>query len=307
MGVLIDDQTRVVVQGITGTQGRFDTSSCLRYGTKIVAGVTPGRGGTSFEGIPIFNTVDAAVALTGANASVIYVPSHAVKDAVMEALDAGLKMLVVTAENVPRYDAAIAIASARDAGAWLVGFNTNGLITPTARCKMGGIGGDRPDEVYVRGHIGICSRSGGMSAEIALTLKRCGVGISTCVSLGGDPLTGMRMADVLALFEGDPETSATVVFGEPGSTHEQEVAAAVRAGELRKPVVAIIAGAFQETYATGLSFGHIGAMIRSDADTATSKKYILADAGVTVVSSLEQIPIALSNALAGRSTSPIND
>lgn len=296
MSILIDNATRVLVQGITGSQGRFDAKYCIAYGTRIVAGVTPGRGGETVEGVPVYNTVEAAVAATGANAATIYVPARAVRDAVLEVVEAGVHVIVATTENVPRHDAAVAVAAARAAGAHLVGFNTNGLISP-GKCKMGGIGGDVPQNVYVPGRIGVCSRSGGMSAELCYTLKQAGSGVSTCVSLGGDQITGMRMVECLRLFEADSETDAIVIFGEPGGRHEQEVAAAISNGELRKPVIALIAGAFQEAYEKGVSFGHITAMISGHGDSATEKREILKIAGARVADSLEEIPELIARSL----------
>lgn len=289
MSILIGADTRVVVQGATGTQARFDIRYCLDYGTRIVAGVTPGRGGESVEGIPVFNTVAAAVAATGANASAVYVPARGVKDAVLEAVDAGIRVLASFAENVPRHDAAAAVAAVRSAGARMAGFNTNGMISP-GRCKLGGIGGDRAARIYAPGRIGVCSRSGGMSAEICWTLSRAGLGASTCVSMGGDPIVGMRMVEVLELFEADPETDACVIFGEPGGTHELEVAEALGAGRLRKPLVALIAGLFQERYPAGASFGHFAAVIKGENDSASAKRRILAASGARVAGSLEEIP-----------------
>jgi succinyl-CoA synthetase alpha subunit len=296
VSILIDRSTRVLVQGITGAQGRYDARNCRAYGTEIVAGVTPGRGGDDVEGVPVFNTVRAAVAATNANAATVYVPGQRVKDAVIEAVEAGIKVVLATTENVPRHDAAIAVATARAAGACLVGFNSNGLISP-GLCKMGGIGGDRPQDMYVPGRIGVCSRSGGMSAELCFTLKQAGYGASSCISMGGDPIVGMRMVEYLRLFEADPATDAMLVFGEPGTSHEQEVAAALAAGEIRKPVVALLTGFFQETYPKGVSFGHIAAMISAHGDSASEKAAILRNAGAHVAASLEDIPVLLRAAL----------
>ncbi|MGE0310795.1 MAG: succinate--CoA ligase subunit alpha [Lautropia sp.] len=298
MSILVDADTRLLIQGATGNQARFDIRYCLEYGTRIVAGVTPGRGGESVEGIPVFNTVEAAVRATGANASAIYVPARGVRDAVLEAIDGGLGTLVAFAENVPRIDASIAVSAARAAGARMIGFNTNGVVSP-GRCKVGGIGGDRTSLIYAPGRVGVCSRSGGMSAEISHALARAGLGVSTCVSMGGDPIVGMRMVEVLRLFEADPDTDAMVMFGEPGGTHEAEVAAALRAGVLRKPVVALIAGQFQERYPQGVSFGHVAAMIRGDADTATAKRRLLGEAGARVATSLEDIPRLIAEGARG--------
>jgi succinyl-CoA synthetase alpha subunit len=299
MSILIGAGTRVLVQGATGAQARFDIRYCLEYGTRIVAGVTPGRGGESVEGVPVFNTVAAAVAATGADASAVYVPARGVKDAVLEAVDAGIRVLACFAENVPRHDAAVAVAAARAAGARMAGFNTNGLISP-GRCKLGGIGGDRAGEIYAPGRIGVCSRSGGMSAEICWALSRAGLGASTCVSMGGDPIVGMRMAEVLEMFEADPETDACVIFGEPGGTHEVEVADALHEGRLRKPVVALIAGQFQERYPSGVSFGHFAAVIKGENDSASAKRRLLAAAGAGVAQSLEEIPALLKGSLKSR-------
>lgn len=289
MSILVGTESRIVVQGATGAQARFDIRYCLEYGARIVAGVTPGRGGESVEGVPVFNTVAAAVAATGANASAVYVPARGVRDAVFEAVDAGIRVMACFAENVPRHDAAAAVAAARGAGARMAGFNTNGLISP-GRCKLGGIGGDRAKEIYAPGRIGVCSRSGGMSAEICSTLSRAALGASTCVSMGGDPIVGMRMVELLELFEADPETDACVIFGEPGGSHELEVANRIRERKLKKPVVALIAGQFQENYPAGVSFGHFAAVIQGESDSASAKRKLLAAAGARVAASLEEIP-----------------
>jgi succinyl-CoA synthetase alpha subunit len=238
--------------------------------------------------VPTFNTVRAATKEIPVDASILYVPATTLRDAALEAIDAGIKLLVATTENVPRHDAALIVAEAQRNNVRIVGFNTNGIITP-GECKLGGIGGDRPERSYVPGRIGVCSRSGGMSAEISWTLKKAGLGVSTCVSMGGDPITGMMMADYLRLFQDDSKTDAIVIFGEPGSAHEQGVAKAVKAGEVRKPVFAIIAGVFQENYPKGVSFGHVAAMIADEADTATAKRKMLADAGVIVVDGLDDL------------------
>lgn len=289
MSILIDESTRVLVQGITGAQSRFDVRYCVAYGTKVVAGVTPGRGGDVVEGVPVFDTVEAAVAATQPNAAAIYVPARAVKDAVLEAVEGGLKTILAMTENVPRHDASLAVTAARAAGATLVGFNSNGLISP-GKCKMGGIGGDRAERLYRPGRIGVCSRSGGMSAEISDTLAKAGLGVSTSVSIGGDPIVGRRMAEYLLMFEADPDTDACVIFGEPGTDHESGVAEALRSGTLTKPIVALIAGQFQEAYPEGVSFGHVAAMISGSADSATAKRQLLREAGALVADSLEDVP-----------------
>jgi succinyl-CoA synthetase alpha subunit len=297
MSILIDENTRVIVQGITGATARADTERCLRSGTKIVAGVSPGRGGDEVHGVPVYDTVRAALAEHSATATAIYVPPQAARDAVLEALDGELKLLLVTAEYVPIHDVLVMTAAARTAGARLIGCNTNGIIS-AGKSRIGGIGGLNPDELYPRGAVGICSRSGGMSAEIALALKSSGLGVSTCVSMGGDSVTGLRMVDYALLFEDDPETQAIVVFGEPGTSNEQELAAAVAAGRIKKPVVALIVGAFQERYPPGVSFGHAAAMISKPGESASAKRALLAEVGVHVCEVLDQIPGTIHAALA---------
>lgn len=296
MSILIDENTVAIVQGLTGGQARFDTEWCLKYGTRIVAGVTPGRGGETVHGLPVFDTVKRAVAGRNVNASVIYVPGLAVKAAVLEAIDSGIGLILVTAEYVPHHDIAFIKAAAQQAGVRLVGCNTNGVISP-GRSKLGGVGGMNPDEMYPRGHIGICSRSGGMTAEIGLALKDGGFGVSTSVAMGGDVVTGMKMADYARLFEADPDTHAIVVFGEPGTDNEQALAGLVRTGEVSKPVVALIAGAFQEHYPAGMSFGHAAAMITTEHESASAKRAALTEAGAHVALSLEEIPVLLRRAL----------
>ena len=296
MSILIDRNTSAIVQGITGGQARFDTEWCIKYGTRIVGGVTPGRGGEAVHGVPVFDTVRRAVAAQDVNASVIYVPGLAVKSAVLEAIAAGIKLILVTAEYVPHHDVAYIKAAARRAGVQLVGCNTNGVISP-GKSKLGGVGGMNPDEMYAPGHVGICSRSGGMTAEIGLALKDGGYGVSTSVAMGGDVVTGMRMAEYAKLFQEDPETHAIVIFGEPGTDNEQEVAELVRTGEVTKPVIAMIAGAFQERYPPGMSFGHAAAMITTGNESASAKRKVLADAGAHVALALEEIPELLRRAL----------
>ncbi len=292
MSILIDQQTQVLVQGITGGQARVDTERCIQYGTRVVAGVTPGRGGENVHGVPVYHTVKQAVARHKVDVSVVYVPGPGVKNAVLEALDAGIKLMLVTAEFVPLHDIVYIVAAARDAGARLIGCNTNGIIAP-GKSRLGGIGGEDPADLYVPGTIGVCSRSGGMCAEIGLTLQAAGFGISTCVAMGGDLVTGIGMAEYVTMFEDDAETQAVVLFGEPGTRNEHEVADLVRSGQVTKPVIALIAGAFQERYPPGLSFGHTAAMITEADDSASAKRQLLADAGVHVAATLEEMALRL--------------
>lgn len=298
MSILIDAGTRVLVQGITGAQAGVDTLRALRYGAKILAGVTPGRGGESAHGLPVYDTVEEAKRAHAIDATILYAPPLAVRDAALEAIEAGLPLIVVTAEGVPIHDAAYVIAAARGAGLRLVGCNTNGIISP-GQSRIGGIGGEDPSEIYVPGRVGICSRSGGMSAELARTLKFAGLGVSTCVSMGGDRLTGLGMADYALLFEQDTGTDAVVMFGEPGTRNEADLADALRARRVTKPVVALIAGLFQEAYPAGQTFGHAAALVRDAADTASAKIAMLREAGAIVASTLDEIPELVVAALGG--------
>jgi succinyl-CoA synthetase alpha subunit len=296
MSILIDADTGILVQGITGGQAQVDTERTIRYGARVLAGVTPGRGGSTVQDIPVYDTVREARERHACDASVVYAPPLAVRNAVLEAIDAGIGLILVTAEGVPLHDISILVAAARRAGTQLIGCNTNGIISP-GKSRLGGIGGVDPSEIYTPGTIGICSRSGGMSAEVALALKACGLGVSTCVSMGGDQVTGTRMAEFVRMFDDDPDTQGIVLFGEPGTTNEQEVAALVAGGAITKPVAALIAGAFQEQYAAGQSFGHAAAMVTSEADTASAKRKLLRDAGVFVAETLDEIPVFLNSAL----------
>ncbi len=297
MSILIDASTRVIIQGITGAQARFDLQWCLNYGTRVVAGVTPGRGGETVLDIPVYDTVERALRDHPADATVLYVPPLLVKNAVLEAIDGGLRLIAVLAEYVPMHDIVTIVAAARRAGARLIGCNTNGIISP-GRSKLGGIGGVDPAEIYAPGRIGVVSRSGGMSAELGLTLKAAGLGISTSVSMGGDAVTGLTMADYLHLFQQDPETDAIVLFGEPGTRNEEEVARQIASGKVTKPVVALIAGRFQEDYPPGMSFGHAAAMINEASQSASAKRAALRAAGARVAAALEDIPTLLRAALA---------
>jgi succinyl-CoA synthetase alpha subunit len=227
---------------------------------------------------------------------VVYVPAAFAKSAVLEAIDAGIRLILVTAEYVPHHDVVEIIAAARRAHVHLVGCNTNGIISP-GKSKLGGVGGIDPDEIYDAGHVGVCSRSGGMTAEISLALREGGFGISTSVAMGGDAVTGMNMADYVKLFQQDSETEAIVLFGEPGTDNEQQVATLLRTGTITKPVVALIAGVFQERYPAGMSFGHAAAMITEGGETASAKRRALADAGAHVAHALEDIPQLLKAAL----------
>ena len=296
MSILIDENTKVLAQGLTGAQGTRDAEFCLRYGTKIVCGVTPGKGGLEVHNLPVYESVKEACQQHQVDASVVYAPPLSTKEAVIEALEAGLKLIVALAEFVPRHDTAVIAAAAREYGAVVVGCNTNGIISP-GKSKLGAIGGDDPSEVFAPGRIGVVSRSGGMSAELSLAVKRGGLGVSTCISMGGDVIPGNPMVDYIQRFVADPDTDAIVMFGEPGTKAEHEVAAYLRTKACTKPLIALLAGEFQENYPKGVSFGHVAAMINEVEDTVSAKRKMLSAAGAIVVNSLGEIPLKIREQL----------
>lgn len=274
----------------------MDVPNMRAYGTRVVAGVSPGKGGQQVFGVPVYDTVREAMGQHRLTASVVYVPAPAVRDAVLEAVEARISLVLVPTEGVPHHDAADVVAAARAAGVRIIGPNCNGLISP-GECKLGGIGGDAPDEIYAPGSIGIISRSGGMSAEIAVTLKNAGYGVSTCVSIGGDLIIGTDPVECLRLFAADTQTLAVVYFGEPGTRAEQALADYLKRDRYPKPIVASISGEFQEAYPEGTSFGHASAMIQGKTDTATAKRRVLQEAGVLLVDRMSGIPEVLSAVL----------
>ncbi|HEX3233810.1 MAG TPA: succinate--CoA ligase subunit alpha [Gemmatimonadales bacterium] len=275
MSIFIDRRTRLVVQGITGREGSFHTRQMLEYGTTVVAGVTPGKGGQRFDDkVPIFNTVAQAVADTGANASVIYVPPAMAAGAVLEAADAGLALIVCITEGVPVLDMARALPFVRSRGARLIGPNCPGLITPGAS-KVGII----PGNICAPGRVGLVSRSGTLTYEVVNHLTRNGIGQSTCVGIGGDPIIGTDFIDCLRAFQADAGTDAIVMLGEIGGTDEQRAASFVRE-HVTKPVVGFIAG---QTAPKGRRMGHAGAIISGSSGTAEEKLAAFAAAGIGVM------------------------
>jgi succinyl-CoA synthetase alpha subunit len=274
VSIFIDTSTRLLVQGITGRDGSFHTKQMIEYGTQVVAGVTPGKGGQKFEGtVPIFNTVHEAVKATGANTSVIYVPPNYAADAMMEAADAGITFIVAITEGVPVLDMTKVYPFVREKGARLLGPNCPGLITP-GKSKVGII----PGRICIPGSIGVVSRSGTLTYEVVYQLTRAGMGQSTCVGICGDPINGTNFIDVLAAFEADPQTKAIAMMGEIGGTDEQEAAAFVKKS-MKKPVVGFIAG---QTAPPGRRMGHAGAIISGSAGTAQEKIEAFEKAGIGV-------------------------
>ena len=274
MSIFIDNSTTLIVQGITGRDGGFHTKQMMEYGTKVVGGVTPGKGGQKFEGtVPVFNTVHEAVKATGANTSVIYVPPMFAADAMMEAADAGVKLIVCITEGVPVLDMTRVYPFVKEKGARLLGPNCPGLITP-GQSKVGII----PGRICTPGNIGVVSRSGTLTYEIVYQLTRAGMGQSSCVGIGGDPINGTNFIDCLAAFEKDPDTHAVAMMGEIGGTDEQEAAEFV-AKHMTKPVVGFIAG---QTAPPGRRMGHAGAIISGSAGTAAEKLESFEKAGMGI-------------------------
>ncbi len=289
MAVLIDKQTRLVVQGLTGREGSFHARQAVEYGTQVVGGVTPGKGGTTHEGVPVFNTVESAVRATGANVSVIFVPPPVAADAVMEAGDAGIGLIVCITEGIPILDMMRALAFLDDRDSRLIGPNSPGLIS-AGQAKAGII----PGHICREGRVGIVSKSGTLTYEAIHQLTLLGLGQTTCVGIGGDPLIGTTFVDVLRLFEDDEATAAVVLIGEIGGTAEEDAAAFIR-DHVRKPIVGFIAG---QTAPPGRRMGHAGAIISGGKGTAAEKMAALSEAGVIVVQSPSDIGTAVAVALA---------
>jgi succinyl-CoA synthetase alpha subunit len=274
VSIFIDDTTKLVVQGITGRDGSFHSKQMMEYGTHVVAGVTPGKGGQTFEGsVPIFDTVEEAVRETGANTSVIYVPPAFAADAMFEAADAGVDFIVCITEGVPVLDMTRVRPYVREKGARLLGPNCPGLLSP-GKSKVGII----PGHITQPGNVGLVSRSGTLTYEVVFKLKQAGLGTTTCVGIGGDPINGTDFIDCLAAFEADPETRAIVMIGEIGGTDEQDAARYVKEN-LSKPVVGFIAG---QTAPPGRRMGHAGAIISGSAGTAEEKMQAFRDNGIGV-------------------------
>jgi succinyl-CoA synthetase alpha subunit len=295
VSILIDSTTRLLVQGITGREASSFTRECLDYGTNVVAGVTPGKGGERVYGVRVFDTVEEAVAATEPDAALLSVPPALVLDAALEAIDARIPLLVVITERVPRRDVSALLASANEVGTTVIGPNSLGLIVPEA-CKIGSIGGPAVDvrRAYSPGRVGVASRSGGMTTEISSMLSAVGIGQSTAISIGGDPLIGTTLADAYRLFLEDDGTDAMVTFSEPGGAQEDELAGYLEQhGGPAKPLVCFVAGRFVDEM-PDTRFGHAGTMVEAGGSSARAKIERLRQVGAQVPDRLEQLPAMLA-------------
>ncbi len=288
MSILVDEMTRVIVQGLTGREGGFHAGQMIAYGTKVVAGVTPGKGGALHNDVPVFNTVAEAARETHANAAVIFVPPPFAADAMLEAIDAGLPLLVCITEGVPTLDMVRVAAALRGSQTCLIGPNCPGIISP-GKCKIGIM----PGQIHREGHVGVVSRSGTLTYEAVGQLTRLGIGQSTCIGIGGDPIIGTSFLDAIRLFNDDPDTHAIVMIGEIGGNAEQQAAEFIR-GRVRKPVVGFIAG---QTAPPGRRMGHAGAIISGGTGTAKEKYEAMAAAGIRCVRSPADIGETVAAAL----------
>ncbi len=298
MSILITRDTTVIIQGITGREAVTMTREGMDYGTRIIGGVTPGRGGREIHGVPVYDTVEAITRKSRVDASVVSVPPAFTRDAVFEALEAGIKLIVIVTENIPRGEVAQMVELADQRGARIIGPNCLGVLSP-GEAKVGGLGGRAEDarKAFSRGVVGVMSRSGGMTTEICNTLTAAGLGQSTAVSIGGDAIIGSAFAELMPLFEADPETRAIAIYSEPGGRMEADLARWKVENGSRLPVVAFMAGRFMDAM-PGMRFGHAGTIVEGKADTTSEKIARLEEAGIAVAERIEDIPALIEQQLA---------
>jgi succinyl-CoA synthetase alpha subunit len=297
--LILPENPKIIGQGITGSEGSRGLETMLDYGTKVIAGVTPKKGGQEIMGVPIFDSIKELKKEFGQpDATVIYVPPLFVKGAAIEAIEAGIKFILIFTEKVPTSDSAYIYALAQENGASILGPSSVGLINPKKKLKIGSIGGGTPDRVFLPGNICIISKSGGMSSEIGLHLKNNGLGVSYALGIGGDRIAGCDFADFIMAVEDDPETKASVVFGELGGTYEERIGQMKRLGKITKPVVAFIAGEFTTTLPSEVQFGHAGAIIEGERGRPDYKRKFLKDSGVLVADNFDDIAGLLKGAIA---------
>lgn len=294
MAILADENTRVIIQGITGREALTMSKEMLDYGVKITAGVTPGKGGLKVHGIPVCDTVEEAVEKFGGDASIVSVPPAFAKDAVMEAVYAGIKLIIVLTERIPKRDVIEMIYFAEENGARIIGPNSPGIISP-GKIRLGYLGGSNPEKAYTPGPVGIISRSGGMCTEIANLLTLHGIGQSTVIGMGGDPVVGSTYIDLLPLFEEDKDTRAIVLFCEPGGKKEEFAAEYIK-NRFSKPVVVFFGGRFVDNM-PGMRFGHASVIVRPGSGTTLEKKRLFEDAGCIVVDNYSEIPAVIKDFL----------
>lgn len=305
MGILIDKNSRIVIQGITGREAAMVTQHTLQYGTRILAGITPGKGGQEVHGVPVYDTLREACLKDQVNTSIVYVPPAFVLDAVQEAVAHGIQLILIATENIPEQDALKFLKLARDAGVRIVGPNSVGMINPADRVKLGAIGGDNVERCFAPGTVGVISRSGGMTAETSWMVKRAGYGVSTSISIGGDALIGSSPKDLLRLFEQDPETQAVVTYSEPGTGFEEEMADFIQDGGFTKPIFCYIAGRFTENMPEGTIFGHAGAIISGGLGKPSQKMSKLRAAGAHVLERFDDLIPNLKEILGSQSSGPL--
>jgi succinyl-CoA synthetase alpha subunit len=290
MSILVDSNTTFIIQGITGREAVNTTRECLDYGAKVVGGVTPGRKGRDVFGVPVYDTVREITQKTQVDGSFIAVPPAFARDAAFEAIDAGIKLIVIVTERMPRSQVASLIQFAELRGTRIIGPNCLGIISP-GKSKLGSIGGTAADtaKAFSPGYVGVMSRSGGMTTEISNTLTAAGLGESTAISIGGDAMIGSTYADLMPLFETDPDTKAIVIYSEPGGPMEAQLAAYMKENNSRLPVVAFMAGRFMDAM-PGMRFGHAGTIVEGKSDTTAEKISRMTDAGIRVAEAISEIP-----------------